>query len=211
MTDDAERDRVALECRKTVSEMATVFVRRDPGALSYVSRVARESGLSAGDLMTSSAWLVGDVLNSGIATATGGRPKRAAVLEAWHHFAREVRDRLAASLDKLAAEQIRAGMPEPEVRRTIAESGAQTDAGLATALPLLTAFLTGDETAFRRGLAVAARKKQLTRAVLATQLIIRDLFETSVNTLVGGAASDEKIQREWETFMARRAASNRRV
>jgi hypothetical protein len=211
MTGSAESDRTDLEHRKAVSAMATVFVRRDPDALKYVSRVARENNLSAVRLMISSAWLVGDVLNSGLATVTGGRPDRAAAIEAWHRFAREARDRMASALDKVAEEQIRAGLPKAEVRRTIAESAAQTDAGLATALPLLTAFLTGGEEGFYQGLNDAAKKKQVTMAVMATQLIIRDLFETAVNTAVGGQATDEQIQREWETFMARRAASTRRV
>jgi len=60
------------------------------------------------------------------------------------------------------------------------------------------------------GAAAAAGKKQLTMAVLATMLIVRDLFETPVNTAVGGAATDEQVRGQWEKFMARRAASNRR-
>jgi hypothetical protein len=212
MTDDPEGDRISAEHRAAVSEMATVFVRRDPDALSYVSRTSRERGLSAVKLMVSSAWLVGDVLNTGVMTALGGRrPPRSAVIEAWQRFAAEARERMAAALNRVADEQIRAGRPAPEVRRQIAESAARTDAGLATALPLLTAFLTGDEAAFQRGLNAAAQKKQVTTAVLVTQLIIRDLFVTAVNTAVGGEATDEEILSEWETFMARRAASKRRV
>jgi len=63
---------------------------------------------------------------------------------------------------------------------------------------------------YHRGAAAAAGKKQLTMAVLATMLIVRDLFETPVNTAVGGAATDEQVRGQWEKFMARRAASNRR-
>lgn len=212
MTDDPRQARKAAEARKTVSEMATVFVRRDPDALDHVSRAARESGQSAVDLMISSAWLVGDVLNSGLGTALGGRrPSRAAVIKVWRQFAGEARERMAAELDDLADEQIHAGMPAAEVRRTIAASKAQTDAGLATALPLLTAFLTGDQTAFRRGLNDAASKKDASRAVLTTQLIIRDLFTTAVNTATGGEATDEQVFHQWEKFMAHRAASTRKV
>jgi hypothetical protein len=208
MTGSTESDRIV---RETVSEMATVFVRRDPDALILVTRMAAERGLSAVDLMISSAWLVGDVINTGLGTASGRRPTRAEAIAAWRQFAETARDRMASALDRLADEQVRAGMPEPEVRRAIAESAAQTDAGLATALPLLTAFLTGDEAALGRGLNEAAKKKQVRMAVLATQLVIRDLFTTAVNTAVGGEATEAQVLGEWEKFMARRAASKRNV
>lgn len=208
MTGSTESDRIV---RETVSEMATVFVRRDPDALILVSRMAAERGLSAVDLMISSAWLVGDVINTGLGTAFGRRPTRAEAIAAWRQFAETARDRMAAALDRLADEQVRAGRPEPEVRRAIAESAAQTDAGLAAALPLLTAFLTGDEAALRRGLNETAKKKQVRMAVMATQLVIRDLFATAVNTAVGGEATDAQVLGEWEKFMARRAASERNV
>lgn len=208
MTGSTESDNIV---RQTVSEMATVFVRRDPDALILVSRMAAERGLSAVDVMISSAWLVGDILNTGLGTASGRRPTRAEAIAAWHQFAGTARERVAAALDRLAVEQIHAGMPEPEVRRTIAASAAQTDAGLATALPLLTAFLTGDQAALHRGLNEAAKKQQVRVAVLATQLVIRDLFTTAVNTAVGGEATEAQILGEWEKFMARRASSERNV
>jgi hypothetical protein len=209
--ENSSSDRIAAECRAAVSALATAVVLRDPSALRYLSgQTEFGDTLPASPMMLSSAYLVSDVLLSGLGTALGHRPTDAEVMQAWRPVANEARERLAASLDKLAETQIAVGMPEDEVRATIGLSARFNDAGLVTALPLLTAFLSRDMTGFLRGCVTAVARLELRPAVLATQLIVRDLFETSVNTLVGGVATDEEIKREWETFMARRAAGKRR-
>jgi hypothetical protein len=202
---------VDAECRAAVSELATAVVLRDPAALSYLSGQGAPGGaLPASQMMLSSAFLVADVLGSGVATAAGRQPTDQEIQQAWQQTARQARERLASSLEDLARAQIRDGRPEPEVRKETGFSARTMDAGLVTALPLLTAFISRDMAEFRRGAASAANRQKLTPAVLATQLIIRDLFETAVNTKLGGAASDDQVRRAWETFMAQRAASTRR-
>jgi hypothetical protein len=81
---------------------------------------------------------------------------------------------------------------------------------MVTALPLLRAFLSRDMDGFEHGWAAASAKKQLSMVVLAAALVIRGLIETAVNTAGGGAATDDQVRREWERFMALRAASKRR-
>jgi hypothetical protein len=182
-------DRVAAECRAAVSRLATAMVLRDESALRYLSGEAEFGGtLPARQMMLSAAYLVGDVLGTGLVTALKRQPTGAEITQAWDQTAKQARERLTSSPD-----------------------AAAMDAGMVTALPLLTAFISHDMAGFRRGAAAAAGEKQLTMAVLAAALIARDLFETAVNTSVGGAATDEQVQREWEKFMARRAASKRGV
>jgi hypothetical protein len=180
---------IAAECRAAVSRLATTMVLRDPDALRYLSGEAAFGGtLPASQMMLSAAYLLGDVLLSGMGTALGRPPTQAEIMQAWEQTARQARQRLTSS---------------PET--------AAMDAGMVTALPLLTAFVSRDMAAFNRDCAAAAGKKQLTMAVLATSLIIRDLFETAVNTAADGVATDEQVRREWEKFMAQRAGSQRRV
>ena len=187
MTDPAA-DRIAAECRAAVSRLATAVVLRDESALRYLSGEAVFGGaLPARQMMLSAAFLAGDTFGTGLATALKRQPTQAEIMQAWGQTAKQARQRLTSSSD-----------------------AAAMDAGMVTALPLLTAFISRDMAEYHRHAAAAAGKKQLTMAMLATTLIIRDLFETAVNTSVGGAATDEQIRGQWEKFMARRAASKRR-
>lgn len=206
MNDQQDTDRIIAECRAGVSAMATAFVTRDPDALRYLSGVITAGPeLPASQFMLSSARLADDVLTTLVAATIGGDPPDAEIVRAWHSFEPTARERSISALQRLADEQIRAGLPEDEVQRAIADSATETDAGLTTALPLLRAFITGDETGFDRMLAAAAKERKIGQAVRATPLIIRDLFETAVNTAYG-VATEQQIQREWETFMLQRSA-----
>ena len=177
-------DDIAAECRAAISRLATAMILRDQEALRYLTG---EPALPASQMMLSAAYLLGDVLGSGLMTAYGRTPTHAEIMKAWDQTAKQARQRLTSAPDTAAM-----------------------DAGMVTALPLLTAFISHDMAKFRRGCAEAAGKQQLTMALLATSLLTRDLFDTAINTSVGGVATDEEIKREWETFMTRRAASKRR-
>ena len=206
MDDQQDADRIIAECRAGVSAMATAFVTRDPDALRYLSGVITAgSELPASQFMLSSARLVDDVLTTLVAATLGGDPTEAEIVQAWHSFEPTARERSISALQRLADEQIRAGLPADEVQRTIANSIRETDAGLATALPLLRAFIAGDEAGFDRLLTAAAKERKISQAVRATPLIIRDLFETAVNTAYG-VATEQQIHREWENFMLARSA-----
>jgi hypothetical protein len=200
-------DRIIAECRAGMEAMATAFVTRDPGALRYLSgQITAGPTLPASQFMLSAANLIDNVLTSGQGTALGRDPTDAEVIRAWRLCESEVRQRSRAALDQLAEEQIRAGLPGDEVRSTIENSASVTDAGLATALPILTAFITGNEEEFQRMMAEAAREKKLGQAVRATPFIIRDLFESAMLAAYGRRTTDAETQNEWEQFMLQRAA-----
>ena len=150
------------------------MVLRDPAAFRYLSGEAEFGGaLPASQMMLSAAYLVGDVLVTGLGTMLQRQPTRAEIMQAWEQEAKQARQRLTSS----------------------PESAAMV-AGMVTALPLLTAFISGDMAKFRDSCAAAAENQQLTMAVLATSLIIRDLFETAVNTAAGGQATDDQVRRQ---------------
>jgi hypothetical protein len=205
--DQQDADRIITECRAGVSAMATAFVTRDPDALRYLSGViTSEPNLSASQFMLSSAHLVDDVLTTHVAAALGRDPTDTEIIQAWRSYEATARERNTSSLERLADEQIRAGQPEDEVRRTIANSVGETDAGLATALPLLTAYITGDEAGFHRLLVAANEQRKIAQAVRATPLVIRDLFQGAVAGLYGGKATDDQIRTEWAQFLQQRSA-----
>jgi hypothetical protein len=207
MNDNRNDDRIIAECRAAVSAMATAFVTHDPVALRYLSGVLTAGpDLPASQFMLSSVRLLEDVLTTGIAARLGRDPTDAEIVQAWRSYEATATERVAAALQRLADEQIRAGLPEDEVRSTIANSASVTDAGLATALPLPTAFIEGNEAPWLRMLAAAAKERKISAAVRATPLIIRDLFETAVNTAYG-VATEQQIHREWENFMLERSAA----
>jgi len=208
MTGNQDRDRIITECREAVTAMATAFVTRDRGALLYLQgQINTEPTLPASQFMLSSASLIYDIIRTGLDASLGREPTEAEVAEAWRTFEGQDPERgLRSALDALADAQIRAGMPKDQARAVIANSAGFTRAGLTTALPLLRAYMADDEPEFRRLLAEAAKEKQIARAVLATQAIIRDLFEVAANTAYGGAATDQDIKREWEQFILQRAA-----
>jgi hypothetical protein len=132
--DDRAADRIAAECRAAVSRLATAMVLRDESALRYLSGEAEFGAtLPASQMMLSAAYLVGDVLGTGLATALKRRPTRAEIMQAWEQTAEQARQRLTSSPDT-----------------------APMDAGMVTALPLLTAFISHDMAGFHRGAAVAA-------------------------------------------------------
>jgi hypothetical protein len=206
MAGNKDAQRMIAECRGFVTAMATAFVTRDQGALLYLSgQTAAGPTMPASQCMLSAAYLVYDVIRTGLDASLGRVPTQAEVMDAWRTFEEDNPERqLRSALDALAEAQIRAGMPEDEARAVIANSASLARAGLVTAIPLLRAFMADDEPGFRRQLAAAAKERRVSRAVLATQIIIRDLFEIAVATAYEGVLTDQAVSTEWQQFMLQR-------